>query len=363
MFVANNVRSRLREILTDHGSHFYSVRRGESGFNIYSERRGVKHIHGGIGKHTTQRKIERWFRTYDEEHARFPVHRNTSTTTTTNDHTLGVDYSTEQKSTSDSCNMSWDAAWVSFHRKNIKANGVIVVSGSSDVKADSSTMSNDTLKRLVPFFPLLFLVAWMATPIVVNLPWSGLSTLGRIDLQSYLIWIGYGLSLTLATWAIESVLIHRRNLAAIRGWSITASILSTAGGVILLLVTLAFYMDTLVFFQRLPQGCEYCPLILGSEFLTQEIIQPWIYAGILAVVAGAISWWLAISPRLYAMLISIGALSTSFLLFLGTAFTITAWSNLYMQPIYFGWLTGAAVSAILAATLVLPVGIWRAKVR
>ena len=27
------------------------------------------------GKPTTQGKIERWFRTYDKEHARFPLHR------------------------------------------------------------------------------------------------------------------------------------------------------------------------------------------------------------------------------------------------------------------------------------------------
>jgi hypothetical protein len=30
---------------------------------------------GGIGKPTTQGKIEHWFRTYDLEHARFPLHR------------------------------------------------------------------------------------------------------------------------------------------------------------------------------------------------------------------------------------------------------------------------------------------------
>jgi len=64
-----------RETLTDHGSQFWSVRRGESSFDAYCEQHGIKHILGGIGKPTTQGKIERWFRTYDLEHDRFPLHR------------------------------------------------------------------------------------------------------------------------------------------------------------------------------------------------------------------------------------------------------------------------------------------------
>ncbi len=67
--------TRPREILTDHGSVFWSVRRGESRFDAYCEEKGAKHILGGIGKPTTLGKIERWFRTYDHEHARFQLHR------------------------------------------------------------------------------------------------------------------------------------------------------------------------------------------------------------------------------------------------------------------------------------------------
>jgi transposase InsO family protein len=66
--------TKPREILTDHGSQFWSVRRGESNFDAYCERSKIKHILGGIGKPTTLGKIERWFRTYDLEHARFPLH-------------------------------------------------------------------------------------------------------------------------------------------------------------------------------------------------------------------------------------------------------------------------------------------------
>ena len=64
-----------REALTDHGSVFWSVRRGESSFDRYCQQQGIKHILGGIGKPTTQGKIERWFRTYDLEHSRFSLHR------------------------------------------------------------------------------------------------------------------------------------------------------------------------------------------------------------------------------------------------------------------------------------------------
>jgi len=67
--------SKPREILTDHGSQFWSVRGGESSFDAYCQQHGIKHILGGIGKPTTLGKIERWFRTYDLEHARFQFHR------------------------------------------------------------------------------------------------------------------------------------------------------------------------------------------------------------------------------------------------------------------------------------------------
>lgn len=67
--------NKPREILTDHGTQFWSVRRGESAFETYCLQHGSEHILGGIGKPTTQGKIERWFRTYDLEHARFPLHR------------------------------------------------------------------------------------------------------------------------------------------------------------------------------------------------------------------------------------------------------------------------------------------------
>ena len=72
---AINEYSKPREILTDHGSQFWSVRKGESSFDTYCQQHGIKHILGGIGKPTTQGKIERWFRTYDQEHARFQLHR------------------------------------------------------------------------------------------------------------------------------------------------------------------------------------------------------------------------------------------------------------------------------------------------
>ena len=67
--------SKPREILTDHGSQFYSVRRGESSFTQFCSGKGITHILGGIGKPTTLGKIERWFRTYDQEHAKFQLHR------------------------------------------------------------------------------------------------------------------------------------------------------------------------------------------------------------------------------------------------------------------------------------------------
>ncbi len=63
-----------REILTDHGSQFWSIRRGESSLHAYCHQQKIKHILGGIGKPTTLGKIERWFRTYDLKHSRFQFH-------------------------------------------------------------------------------------------------------------------------------------------------------------------------------------------------------------------------------------------------------------------------------------------------
>jgi putative transposase len=67
--------SKPKEILTDHGSQFYSVRHGESSFARFCSEIDIAHILGGIGRPTTLGKIERWFRTYDQEHARFQLHR------------------------------------------------------------------------------------------------------------------------------------------------------------------------------------------------------------------------------------------------------------------------------------------------
>jgi transposase InsO family protein len=67
--------TKPREILTDHGTQFWNVRKGESSFQAYCTNNGIKHILGGIGKPTTMGKIERWFRTYDLEHTRFQLHR------------------------------------------------------------------------------------------------------------------------------------------------------------------------------------------------------------------------------------------------------------------------------------------------
>ncbi|MHB1907789.1 MAG: hypothetical protein ACYCQJ_02820 [Nitrososphaerales archaeon] len=60
-----------REILTDHGTQFYSVRRGESTFDKKLKGLGINHILSGIGKPTTTGKIERFFATYSIEGSRY----------------------------------------------------------------------------------------------------------------------------------------------------------------------------------------------------------------------------------------------------------------------------------------------------
>jgi len=59
-----------KQILTDHGTQYWS-RHGKSEFDMFCEQYGVEHIMGGIGKPTTQGKIERFFRTFNSYYPRF----------------------------------------------------------------------------------------------------------------------------------------------------------------------------------------------------------------------------------------------------------------------------------------------------
>jgi len=61
---------RPRQILSDHGSQYYSED-GGSQFTAYLEAHGIEHILGSIGKPTTQGKIERFFRTFSAYYPKF----------------------------------------------------------------------------------------------------------------------------------------------------------------------------------------------------------------------------------------------------------------------------------------------------
>lgn len=63
-------RSAIREygkpkdVLTDHGSQFYSMKGESSGFDSFCGKKGIRHILCGVGRPTTNGKIERWFGTF-----------------------------------------------------------------------------------------------------------------------------------------------------------------------------------------------------------------------------------------------------------------------------------------------------------
>ena len=59
-----------RQILSDHGSQFYSDD-NKSSFTQFCEQHGIEHILGSIGKPTTQGKIERFFQTFTAYYPRF----------------------------------------------------------------------------------------------------------------------------------------------------------------------------------------------------------------------------------------------------------------------------------------------------
>jgi len=56
-----------RQILTDQGVQFYSMKHGESSSDRKLKELGVEHIMSGIGKPTTTGKVERFFVTYSLE--------------------------------------------------------------------------------------------------------------------------------------------------------------------------------------------------------------------------------------------------------------------------------------------------------
>jgi len=62
---------RPRQVITDHGTQFYSVRRGESTFDQFCRENRIRYIMGAIGKPTTMGKIERFFHTLKTEYGQF----------------------------------------------------------------------------------------------------------------------------------------------------------------------------------------------------------------------------------------------------------------------------------------------------
>jgi transposase len=64
---AMKAHGKPREVLTDHGTQFYSVLGGESEFDKFCQNEGIKHIMSGIGKPTTTGKIERWFGSFKKQ--------------------------------------------------------------------------------------------------------------------------------------------------------------------------------------------------------------------------------------------------------------------------------------------------------
>lgn len=61
-----------KQILTDHGSQYYAMRKGENQFDIYCKEKNIEHIMSGIGRPTTQGKIERFFQTIKTTMKRIP---------------------------------------------------------------------------------------------------------------------------------------------------------------------------------------------------------------------------------------------------------------------------------------------------
>ena len=60
-----------RQILTDHGSQFFSNKGGEATFDQFCRINGITHILAGVRKPTTIGKVERWHRTLEDELLKF----------------------------------------------------------------------------------------------------------------------------------------------------------------------------------------------------------------------------------------------------------------------------------------------------
>lgn len=69
---AINNYGKPRQILTDHGTQYYAVKEGVSEFDKYCNSQSIQHILSGIGRPTTQGKIERFFQTMKKLLIRIP---------------------------------------------------------------------------------------------------------------------------------------------------------------------------------------------------------------------------------------------------------------------------------------------------
>lgn len=64
-----------RETLSDRGTQYYAVKGESSRFLEYMKSHGVNHIYASIKKPTTCGKLERWWRTHNDERWNFPTLR------------------------------------------------------------------------------------------------------------------------------------------------------------------------------------------------------------------------------------------------------------------------------------------------
>ncbi len=70
---AIEAHGKPKQVITDPGSQYWSVRVGTSAFTSFCKERGIQHIRGGIGKPTTLGKIERFHRTFRGQYSRYNI--------------------------------------------------------------------------------------------------------------------------------------------------------------------------------------------------------------------------------------------------------------------------------------------------
>ncbi len=222
-------------------------------------------------------------------------------------------------------------------------------------------ISHIAARLVIRFFPALFFLLWMMLWPLINIARGvplGVSFQLLWLWPSFLTWTLTGLFFTALIW-VERIIVKvyrpRQALASDR-WTLPTALLSITSGILLLWVHYAFASGQMVIGTIPWRNINGTPIpgggLIPGQLFYQGIVDMWTYAGITAVVAGAVSISLVVKPRVPVAAGVILALAVAFLLTFAGMFSLNG-SGLMITPAYFYWFPTVAIGLMIGALVFL----------